>query len=1024
MNKFLADIKNIRAAIDTHKLVVFAGAGISIDAGVPAWGTLINEFKSEMDILDGEQDYLRIAQMYYNDRQQKEYIDKIKSVLKHKKVQHNEIHEEIFQLQPEHILTTNYDDLLEEAIRKRSLPFSVVSKDKEFPYAHNTNLLVKINGDLDDVDIVLKEDDYLDYSMNHPLIEAFIKSVFASKIVLFVGYSFSDINLKIIIQQVRNILGKDFQNAYLLTTEQTHPSQKTYLQNKGINVVSYKDANYGKSKNFITEYLHGNNAVNEIYHKQGNNLSSQGQQLLNFLRFLSNYDRFNDPLTQKNIIDQIFDSLQRFSELKSLPPDFIANLFPFNTSTEYIHNYEPYSIITRNQKLYKLFKDHVQISEGFVSYNPPEELRLSEEQIRASEEKLVAILKMMNYSLIFRLFRENEKADSIGYKGWSSESINLKVLTSDHCNCINCRLSRLEFDEIIGELGKNISSETGLVEKDMALAYSHYKVGNFAKAYKLFDDIANRAWLSGKYISYFIAKHNAKTLRNLIFSFTGENEEKDENKRQGILREIDSIDLDKLLFEIPYMGDKEYELLKMVRDDRVLTKASQEIDEIHKNILSMYESYKVGRFRSIGPYYPTQIEQELYKIVQFYTANHIVSDEFTQFIKVVKKGVEALLISYATKEEYDAKLKSLNKFFFDLVVNYCDASQLKELTQKFEINSLEFDEHSKEQILIAVNNFLKSFFYKTTYFGEVFHANDAVNGQTANSFFTSKCRQIANNIFLLLSGMKITRSQSETLAENVIHFLEVQDFLFPANSKFVAGFISKNTALFTEKDFIAFVELIAKGRNNLDTGILLQAANAIKEKNGYVGITNKELLNQLIVVSKSSRFDIVPIADIWSITSGSLKETVSNKIIELLNQKFDPQLYVRASLRNIIDHNLYLEQYILYINERKTGVPTTNNNHGSFEFFNAMIFLYEKDLTSADKRLKKFTNLDESMKFFLFPETFDYKHFDIEWLWVVGDRNVFYKRFKKIPALKKAVKNALAKKFDPEIAELYIKYLT
>jgi len=92
MNKFLADIKNIRAAIDTHKLVVFAGAGISIDAGVPAWGTLINEFKSEMDILDGEQDYLRIAQMYYNDRQQKEYIDKIRSVLKHKKVQHNEIH--------------------------------------------------------------------------------------------------------------------------------------------------------------------------------------------------------------------------------------------------------------------------------------------------------------------------------------------------------------------------------------------------------------------------------------------------------------------------------------------------------------------------------------------------------------------------------------------------------------------------------------------------------------------------------------------------------------------------------------------------------------------------------------------------------------------------------------------------------------------------------------------------------------------------------------------------------------------
>ncbi len=30
-NKFFADVKNIRTAIDTNKLVIFAGAGISVD---------------------------------------------------------------------------------------------------------------------------------------------------------------------------------------------------------------------------------------------------------------------------------------------------------------------------------------------------------------------------------------------------------------------------------------------------------------------------------------------------------------------------------------------------------------------------------------------------------------------------------------------------------------------------------------------------------------------------------------------------------------------------------------------------------------------------------------------------------------------------------------------------------------------------------------------------------------------------------------------------------------------------------
>ena len=186
INKFLTDIKIIKKAIATKKLVVFAGAGISIDAGVPSWGQLINEIKKDLDLPDYENDYLKIPQIYFNERQEKEYVEKIRSVLEHKRLKHNEIHEEIFELNPEHILTTNFEDLLEQVINKKSLPFSIVKKDNDLPYSSNTKLLVKIHGDLDDTDFVLKEDDYLNYSKNHPLIEAFINSVFASKAFGFI----------------------------------------------------------------------------------------------------------------------------------------------------------------------------------------------------------------------------------------------------------------------------------------------------------------------------------------------------------------------------------------------------------------------------------------------------------------------------------------------------------------------------------------------------------------------------------------------------------------------------------------------------------------------------------------------------------------------------------------------------------------------------------------------------------------------------------------------------------------------
>lgn len=373
-NTFFTDIRTIRSAIDTNRLVVFAGAGISIDAGVPDWRNLIEEMKADINVPSNENDYLRIAQMYFNDRQQKEYIEKIRLVLKHTKVKHNVLHEEIFNLNPEHILTTNYDDLLDQVIKVKSLPFSIISKDYDFPYALNNKHLVKIHGDLRDTELVLKEDDYIDYSRKHPLIEGFIKSVFVSKVVLFIGYGFSDINLKMIIQTVRNILGDDFQSAYLLDIDKNfHPVQREYLKKKGVRVINYYDAENTDGENYITSYLKGKNSLNQQYYKESTDLSEKGQTLFNFIRFIANYDRFNEKVSAKNLIDQMLDSLERFSEFKALPPNFIANLFPFNNSKKYVHHYERQSLLTKNEKLVALFFNHIKYSEAEeVIYSPPE----------------------------------------------------------------------------------------------------------------------------------------------------------------------------------------------------------------------------------------------------------------------------------------------------------------------------------------------------------------------------------------------------------------------------------------------------------------------------------------------------------------------------------------------------------------------------------------------------------------------------------------------------------------------------
>jgi hypothetical protein len=1025
-NKFFTDIKIIRNAIDTKKLVVFAGAGISIDAGIPGWYTLIDEMKSEIDIPRSEQDYLRIAQMYFNDREQKEYIDKVRSTLKHKKIRHNEIHEEILNLNPEHILTTNYDDLLEQVIRKKSLPFSVVSRDQQFPYALNTNLLVKIHGDLDDTDFVLKEDDYIDYSLNHPLIEAFIKSVFASKTVLFVGYGFSDINLKMIIQTVRNILGTDFQSAYLLSVDENfHPTQREYLKKKGVNVINYFDAQNTEQSNYISDYLNGNNALNKVYFKKVEALSDKGQNLYNFLRFVSTYDKFNEPITEKNVIDQVYLSLNRFSELRSLPPDFVANLYPFNNSNSYVHNYERYSLLTSNSKLHDLFFDQIEFSNNEIRFKPPVDLNLSPSQVKDYEQKLTEIIETLNFSLVLYIFKENEKPDSFGTYGWSDTYQTLKVKNPVKCNCLSCRLSRFELSNVVSYALNNTIDETTNIKSDLELAYINYKVGNFLRAFRLFEEVADKAWQIGKYFSYYIAKHNIKTLHNLIY-WHESNLSEDEKKR--ILQELKDIDFDKLLFQIPYMGEAEYELLKTIRDDKVLENAAKDIDYASEKILDAFNQYKDGRGFILGPYYPQTIEIAFYKISTFYSNNYIIADEFSRFQNVYRKGIEAMLVSYATSNEYEQKLKEFNKAFFDFAVNYGDPKGIRVTCAKYQIDEITFDEKSLPEIIEAVNTYLKSFFSVSTFFGRMTHPETTLKNQTGNSFFKEKCRKHFSNIFLILSGIKLKNEDAGDLIINLNEFLLHEAFLHQTEIEYLSAFIYKNYQLFSDKDFEDLLKSVSEKIKLYEDGDFFHAIAFAYKQNNFSGINNRDLIFDIVhsirKLSRSESSDIL--IELWTISDESTKEELKQLIIKELDEKFEDELFTKASYKGIIDFNKYFEQYIAEINKKKgNGSYTLHEGRPrpqSFEFLNSMLFIYRMGIEEDDKRLYAFTGLADYMSFLLYPEKFNYENFKPEWLYLVNGWDVFYKRFSKIPAFKKQFEKALKKKYDSELAEMYVKY--
>lgn len=78
--------------------------------------------------------------------------------------------------------------------------FDVIVSDEDLSKS-SIKKIGKNDGDFEHHNIVFKEDDYLNYENNYPLIY-YIKGILSTNTVLFVGYSYNDIDSKLIYEVV------------------------------------------------------------------------------------------------------------------------------------------------------------------------------------------------------------------------------------------------------------------------------------------------------------------------------------------------------------------------------------------------------------------------------------------------------------------------------------------------------------------------------------------------------------------------------------------------------------------------------------------------------------------------------------------------------------------------------------------------------------------------------------------------------------------------------------------------------
>lgn len=200
---------------------VFAGAGLSRAAGYVDWAGLLKDFADDLGLdLNVETDLVSVAQYHVNaeggtrTRLEQKIVGEFGSIR-----DLTPSHATLAQLPIDLYWTTNYDNLLERALREAGQQVQVKSAAGSLttttPGADAT--VHKLHGDLNDPgNIVITRDDYEEYVDKRLDYRNQLQSDLTARTFLFIGFSFTDPHLSFILSELRRMHRRSPRTHYVL----------------------------------------------------------------------------------------------------------------------------------------------------------------------------------------------------------------------------------------------------------------------------------------------------------------------------------------------------------------------------------------------------------------------------------------------------------------------------------------------------------------------------------------------------------------------------------------------------------------------------------------------------------------------------------------------------------------------------------------------------------------------------------------------------------------------------------------
>lgn len=261
-------IEELKKSIKDKNTILFVGAGISATLGLPTWPQLISQIASDLgyddELFKQYGDSLALAEFY---QIQKGHIGELRSWMDRNWdvsediIRASKIYEAIANLDFPLIYTTNYDHCLETSMNCWNKKYKkIVGVDDLVNLDSNTTQIIKFHGDtISDSSIVLTESSYFKRLDFESPLDIKLRSDMLGKSILFIGYSLSDINIRLLIYKLDQLWKNSNVNkrpASYIFLPTPNPIQETIFKSRGIITITGEGLDKKEStEKFLTSLL-------------------------------------------------------------------------------------------------------------------------------------------------------------------------------------------------------------------------------------------------------------------------------------------------------------------------------------------------------------------------------------------------------------------------------------------------------------------------------------------------------------------------------------------------------------------------------------------------------------------------------------------------------------------------------------------------------------------------------------------------------------------------------------------------